>query len=189
MYIHNVDKSKLNGDEKITVLYHVSVDGKPVPAITAADDMSLVSDEEVKRQLGFPFLVKAERNEPYCYTSFLFRKMLIFVAYIKQASDPQAVTKAKNTWLVIGISIIALLVFLLFLAFCTLAFAKRKRPPSNVGTENRQHVFERGVGQDNKGFIPDCQRKQSPTYIDFRKHRSKSGKIESRSESSLSSSR
>ncbi|CAH0560395.1 unnamed protein product [Brassicogethes aeneus] len=166
VYIHNVDKTKLNGDEKITVLYHVSVDGKPVPAVTAADDMALVTDEEVRRQLGYPFLIKAE-------------------PYIKQASDPQAVSKAKGTWLVIGVSIIALLVFLLFVAFCTLAFAKKKRAPSTTGIENRQHVFERGVGHENKAFVTETK-EESPTYIDFRKNLK--NKLDSRSESSLTSS-
>lgn len=61
MYIHNVAKSK-NGEEKIEVLYHVSVSGKPVDAITAAADMTLVTDEEVMKELGYPFVVKAERT-------------------------------------------------------------------------------------------------------------------------------
>lgn len=60
MYIHNVAKSK-NGEENIEVLYHVSVSGKPVDAITAASDMKLVTDDEVMKELGYPFVVKAER--------------------------------------------------------------------------------------------------------------------------------
>lgn len=62
VYIHNVEKSKLNGDEKIQVLYHVAVSGKPVDAVTAAEDMTLISDDEVTNELGYPFLIKAERN-------------------------------------------------------------------------------------------------------------------------------
>lgn len=62
VYIHKIDKTKVDGDEQIQVLYHVTVDGKPVAAVTAADDMHLVSDEEVQKELGYPFLVKAERN-------------------------------------------------------------------------------------------------------------------------------
>lgn len=61
VFIHNVAKS-VNDEEKIEVLYHVSVSGKPVDASTAAADMGLVSDEEVVQELGYPFLVKAERN-------------------------------------------------------------------------------------------------------------------------------
>lgn len=61
VYIHNLAKSK-NGDEKIEVLYHVSVSGKPVDAVTAASDMKLVTDDEVVKELGYPFVVKAERK-------------------------------------------------------------------------------------------------------------------------------
>lgn len=61
VYIHDIAKIPVNGEEKIEVLYHVSVAGKPVPAVTAAEDMSLVSDEEVQVELGYPFIVKAER--------------------------------------------------------------------------------------------------------------------------------
>lgn len=63
VYIHNVEKTKLNGDEKIAVLYHVSVSGKPVDAVTAAEDMTLISDDEVRSELGYPFLIKAERKQ------------------------------------------------------------------------------------------------------------------------------
>lgn len=61
VYIHDIAKIPVNGQEKIEVLYHVSVAGKPVPAVTAAEDMALVSDEEVQVELGYPFIVKAER--------------------------------------------------------------------------------------------------------------------------------
>lgn len=44
------------------VLYHVSVSGQPVTATTAAADMHLVSDEEVTNELGYPFIIKAERE-------------------------------------------------------------------------------------------------------------------------------
>lgn len=62
VYIHKMDSSKLNGDNKIEVLYHVAVDGKPVSAITATKDMTLVTDAEVRNELGYPFLIKAERK-------------------------------------------------------------------------------------------------------------------------------
>lgn len=62
VYIHDIAKTPSNGVENIEVLYHVSVSGKPVPAITAAADMGLVSDEEVVTELGYPFVIKAERR-------------------------------------------------------------------------------------------------------------------------------
>lgn len=61
VYIHNVSANK--GDDKVEVLYHVAVGGRPIPATTAAADMGLVSDEEVTNQLGYPFYIKAERNK------------------------------------------------------------------------------------------------------------------------------
>lgn len=60
VYIHNVSANR--GDDKVEVLYHVSVAGQPIPATTAAADMDLVSDEEVTSELGYPFYIKAERK-------------------------------------------------------------------------------------------------------------------------------
>lgn len=62
VYIHQVDPKNLDGNKEIEVLYHVAVSGKPVSAITAVADMSLISDEEVRQELGFPTLIKAERE-------------------------------------------------------------------------------------------------------------------------------
>lgn len=59
VYIHEVNKQ--NGDGKIEVVYHVEMLGKPVDAHTAANDMTLVSDQEVTAELGYPLEIKAER--------------------------------------------------------------------------------------------------------------------------------
>uniref|UniRef100_A0A1Y1LLV8 Uncharacterized protein n=2 Tax=Photinus pyralis TaxID=7054 RepID=A0A1Y1LLV8_PHOPY len=64
VYIIKISKSPINGDEKMEVLYHVSVSGQPVAATTAAADMHLVSDQEVVNELGYPFIIKAERKYP-----------------------------------------------------------------------------------------------------------------------------
>lgn len=63
VYIHKIDRQPINGEDKIEVVYHVAVSGQPVDAVTASEDMRLVTDKEVKEELGFPFLVKAERNK------------------------------------------------------------------------------------------------------------------------------
>ncbi|KAJ8973906.1 hypothetical protein NQ317_004177 [Molorchus minor] len=149
VHIHRLNKSKLNGDSKIEVLYHVAVAGKPIPAVTAAHDMSLVSDEEVRKEFG------------------------ISIPYLKPA-EPQSLSKAKNTWIFIGVSIIGFLIFLLIVAFLTLGLTKRKRVPTpiNVSIDNRRHVFERGV-QENKGFVgDDNHHRESPTYVNFRNENS-----------------
>ncbi|XP_050299309.1 uncharacterized protein LOC126738160 isoform X2 [Anthonomus grandis grandis] len=154
VYIHEV--KKVTGDDKIEVLYHVELLGKPVDAYMAANDMTLVTDDEVRKELGYPFLIKAE-------------------PYVK-AAEPQGLLKAKNTWFVIGVSIIGVLLILLVLAFLSLGFAKKStgRQPSNTGLENR-HIFERSVGNENKGLVQDEEsvseclrsRENSSTYIHF----------------------
>ncbi|RZB40172.1 uncharacterized protein BDFB_005771, partial [Asbolus verrucosus] len=176
VYIHNLEKSKLNGDEKIEVLYHVSVSGKPVDAVTAAEDMTLISDDEVRNELGYPFLIKAE-------------------PYLKPA-PPQSLSRAKNTWIFIGVSIVALIIILLVVAFLTLALTKRKKTPASAGIDNRRQIFERGVGGvDNNAFVhhetkPE-RSDQSPTYINFRNQPSnqtvRSGISVNRPPSSISS--
>lgn len=62
VYIHEVNKQKVDGEDKIEVLYHVEVLGEPVDAYTAANDMTLVTDDEVRKELGYPFVIKAERK-------------------------------------------------------------------------------------------------------------------------------
>ncbi|XP_056636650.1 uncharacterized protein LOC130445148 [Diorhabda sublineata] len=165
VYIHQVNRTDLN---TIEVLYHVSLDGKPVSAVIAANDMHLLTDEEVRKELGYPFLIKAE---PYL-----------------KPSEPQGLSGAKNTWMVIGISIAVFLVFLLTLAFILGCTKKKKRvgTPTSIGVENRQHIFERGVSRDNKGFVGDVK-KQSPTYIRYSNDTTRNVTTVSRPGSSISS--
>lgn len=135
VYIHEVNKQTIDGEDKIEVLYHVEMLGKPVDAYTAATDMKLLSDEEVAKELGYPFEIKAERMWATC---LLLEGILGFVSAYVKASQPQELSKAKNTWFVIGVSIIGLLLILLILAFLLLGFTKKKRlPQPQVGIENR----------------------------------------------------
>ncbi|XP_030766460.1 uncharacterized protein LOC115890385 [Sitophilus oryzae] len=166
VHIHKIDKQKLNGDDKIEVLYHVEVLGKPVDAYTAANDMKLVTDDEVQKALGYPFLIKAE---PYL-----------------KASEPMSLSGARNTWFVIGASIMGILLLLLVLAFLILGFAKRNvtsPKTSALGIDNRRHIFERGVGPENKGLVQDGdsitqeRNKDSPTYINFDNQHTNAGLV------------
>lgn len=59
VYVHN--KTSKNTDE-LELLYTVHVAGKPVLAVTAAEDMKLVSNTEATAELGFPVVTKAERE-------------------------------------------------------------------------------------------------------------------------------
>lgn len=112
-----------------------------------------------------------------------------------KSAVPESLSRAKNTWIFIGSSLLILLVLLLLIAFLTLGFTKRKRIPS-TGTDNRRQVFdEEGPGCDNKGFTLQEGRKKkedSPTYINFRhqpsNHTIKSGILRERSRSASSSS-
>lgn len=108
-------------------------------------------------------------------------------------TEPQSLSTSNNTWIFIGVSIVGLLILLLIIAFFTLGVTKRKRQAANVGLENRKHIFERGVGHENKGFVEEGGRRQrhneeSPTYINFRNQRNGPKASGSRSQSSMSSS-
>ncbi|XP_076252791.1 uncharacterized protein LOC143191505 isoform X1 [Rhynchophorus ferrugineus] len=175
VYIHKVDKEKLNGDDKIEVLYHVEVLGKPVDAYTAANDMRLVTDDEVQSELGYPFLIKAE---PYL-----------------KPTEPMGLSKARNTWFVIGVSIMGVLIVLLVLAFLILGFTKKKATsPSSggLGVDNKRHIFERSGSHENKGLVQDEdtpgqeRREGTPTYINFEKSSNVAGVVSVRPGSSAS---
>lgn len=182
VYIHDISKVPSDGDEKIEVLYHVSVAGKPIPAVTAAEDMTLVSDEEVRNALGYPFIVKAERWFLSLFSRTLTNRLL--AAYLKPAA-PEGLSRARNTWIFIGTSLLVLFVVLLLIAFLTLGFTKRK-----PGVDNRKQVFD----EEGPGFEDKCgaRKGESPTYINFRHQPSnqtiKSGILLDRPKSSSSSS-
>lgn len=111
------------------------------------------------------------------------------IAYLKSATGPEGLSRAKNTWIFIGTSLLVLLIILLLLAFVILGFTKRKRVPS-TGIDNRGQVF------NDECFVRQDERKQkkkgeSPTYINFRHQPSnqtiKSGILRDRPKSSSSS--
>lgn len=54
------------------LIYSVHLDGKPVPAETAARDMALLSPQEVALELGAPVIIQSERK----YNNNLIRKSL-----------------------------------------------------------------------------------------------------------------
>lgn len=58
--VHIVNVTHIGND--IGIIYSVTVAGKPVPAITAANDMRLMTTSEVIAELGHPILSKAERE-------------------------------------------------------------------------------------------------------------------------------
>lgn len=66
VHIHNVTRTISNDPNGVGLLYSVTVAGKPVLALTAANDMRLLSIGEVSAELGFPVLTKAERKLDLC---------------------------------------------------------------------------------------------------------------------------
>lgn len=48
--------------EGTRLIYSVHLDGKPVPAETAARDMALLSSQEVALELGVPVIIRSERE-------------------------------------------------------------------------------------------------------------------------------
>lgn len=49
-------------DGAVQLIYSVHLDGKPVPAETAARDMALLSPQEVALELGAPVIIQSERE-------------------------------------------------------------------------------------------------------------------------------
>lgn len=61
--IYNATGSGRAEARDVGLLYSVSVAGQPVPAISAAADMRLLTLSEVSAELGYPVLTKAERKQ------------------------------------------------------------------------------------------------------------------------------
>ncbi|XP_017772514.1 PREDICTED: uncharacterized protein LOC108559681 isoform X2 [Nicrophorus vespilloides] len=149
VFVHKVDKN----NDKIEVIYHVSVSGQPVDATTASDDMRLVTDEEVKQELGFPFLVKAE-------------------PYIKPSS-PQELAKERPIWIYVGISVIVVLLLLLGVIILATMVTKHRSPLREQNVAQAFAASEFGGGnetEDSCRKYKSGRRNQnpSPTYINFR---------------------
>ncbi|XP_058798915.1 uncharacterized protein LOC131668611 [Phymastichus coffea] len=93
------------------LIYTVHLGGKPVPAETAAKDMSLLSAQEVALELGAPVIIQSE-------------------PYLKE-SRPLALSRKRDAWLLVGaaslgILLVGVIVLGLFVA------TKRKRAQSAV---------------------------------------------------------
>lgn len=59
---HIVNVTKIGND--VGLIYSVTMAGRPVPAVTAANDLRLMTVNEVIAELGHPILTKAEREYP-----------------------------------------------------------------------------------------------------------------------------
>lgn len=85
---NHLNEEKHNFTNQTEILYSVYMSGKPVLAVTAADDMKLISEDEVVKIFENSVFLKAERE--FFIDSFLnihYNCMMFFIAYLK---EPQA---------------------------------------------------------------------------------------------------
>ncbi|XP_043667090.1 uncharacterized protein LOC122628661 isoform X1 [Vespula pensylvanica] len=132
--------------EGTRLIYSVHLDGKPVPAETAARDMALLSSQEVALELGVPVII---RSEPYL-----------------KETRPLALSRKRDVWLLVGAAGAAVILLVLLLTGLVL-IAKRKRahsavvPPPNksILKKERDYVLP-SSGLDNTAFLtPDSEGK------------------------------
>ncbi|KAL1430412.1 hypothetical protein MTO96_014868 [Rhipicephalus appendiculatus] len=120
-------------DQLMSLVYTLSQEGKPVPAETAVDAMSVVNETDMSRLLGYPVVVKAE-------------------PYVKPT---QAESVSRLAWIVAGVlaSIFALVLLFLVL-YCKCCRPKVHRSPfsdsgsvRSYGRANRRKMFEESAGK------------------------------------------
>ncbi|XP_063988044.1 uncharacterized protein LOC135168089 isoform X3 [Diachasmimorpha longicaudata] len=130
-------------DGSTRLIYSVHLGGKPVPAETAAKDMSLLSPQEVALELGAPVIIQSE-------------------PYLKE-SRPLALSRRRDAWLLIGAASVAL-ILLLVLAGIILAL-KRKKAHSAVSAPPTQSILKKErvgytpttPGLDNTGYTSETE--------------------------------
>ncbi|RLU25185.1 hypothetical protein DMN91_003277 [Ooceraea biroi] len=120
------------------LIYSVHLDGKPVPAETAARDMALLSPQEVALELGAPVIIQSE-------------------PYLKE-SRPLALSRKRDAWLLIGAAGAGIILLILVFAGLIVA-AKRKRahsavvaPPNKSILKKEREYAAATPGIDNTGF-------------------------------------
>ncbi|XP_011863713.1 PREDICTED: uncharacterized protein LOC105559768 isoform X2 [Vollenhovia emeryi] len=120
------------------LIYSVHLDGKPVPAETAARDMALLSPQEVALELGAPVIIQSE-------------------PYLKE-SRPLALSRRRDAWLLIGAASAGVVLLILVLTGLILA-AKRKRAHSAVVAPPNKSILKKDreyaaatSGLDNAAF-------------------------------------
>lgn len=79
MKAHIFNVTQMGND--VGIIYAVTVGGKPIPAITAANDMRLMTASEVIAELGHPILSKAERKNSIEHTIIFFFSFYYSINY------------------------------------------------------------------------------------------------------------
>ncbi|KAH8026067.1 hypothetical protein HPB51_015416 [Rhipicephalus microplus] len=120
-------------DQVMSLVYTLSQEGKPVPAETAVDAMSVVNETDMSRLLGYPVVVKAE-------------------PYLKPAQE-ESVSRLAS--IVAGVlASIFVLVLLFLVLYCKCCRPKVHRSPysdsgsvRSYGRANRRKMFEESAGK------------------------------------------
>ncbi|EFN88575.1 hypothetical protein EAI_12016 [Harpegnathos saltator] len=99
------------------LIYSVHLDGKPVPAETAARDMALLSPQEVALELGAPVIIQSE-------------------PYLKE-SRPLALSRKRDAWLLIGAASAGVVLLIVVLTSLILAAKKKRAHSAVVGPPNK----------------------------------------------------
>nr|XP_018897058.1 PREDICTED: uncharacterized protein LOC109030516 [Bemisia tabaci] len=137
--VHNLRSAP--GTGSLELVYSVRVAGRPVLALAAARDMRLVSEGEATSELGYPVETKAE---PYLRSS---------------EAVSEAAARSRDTWLLIGSGLSAVILFIILIAIFILGYNshKRKQKSRVQGNLNKSRVFEREAhrGISNIAFQDD----------------------------------
>ncbi|KAK6637632.1 hypothetical protein RUM44_008054 [Polyplax serrata] len=158
---HIVNVTKIGND--VGLIYSVTMAGRPVPAVTAANDLRLMTVNEVIAELGHPILTKAEP----------FVKVPVHLgARIKG--------RARDTWLLIGSVIAAIFLLMLLVGLFALILSKKQTKTPKAG------VVEDG-GTTNLGFVEETESKPECSTKYTQKTRSKSKNLTFKSEENTGS--
>ncbi|KAL0273396.1 UNVERIFIED_CONTAM: hypothetical protein PYX00_006066 [Menopon gallinae] len=140
VHIHNVTDFANNEVDGIGLLYSVTVAGKPVPALTAANDMKLITINEVVAELGYPVLTKAE---PY------LKGVTPLGARIKG--------RTRDTWLLIGAVIAAVSLLIILAIIFSFGLSNKRENNNSRNASNKKQVFEAEEGHSNLAFRGDSE--------------------------------
>ncbi|XP_051157684.1 uncharacterized protein LOC127279398 isoform X2 [Leptopilina boulardi] len=120
-------------NSNLRLIYSVHLGGKPVPAETAAKDMSLLSSQEVALELGTPVLVQ---STPYLNTT-----------------KPLALSRKRDVFILTGAAGISILLFIIIIIILIPVLKKKSSNPvastvNQNNIRNNKEYMSKGLDQD-----------------------------------------
>ncbi|KAF7987481.1 hypothetical protein HCN44_003243 [Aphidius gifuensis] len=136
-------------DGSTRLIYSVHLDGKPVPAETAAKDMSLLSSQEVALELGAPVIIQ---SEPYL-----------------KVTQPLALSRKRDAILLVGAAGVSLIILIILAAI--IIVVKKKKIQSSVSAPPTQSILKKNTseytpttpGFDNTGYTSETEERTDGT--------------------------